>query len=148
MAIETAVVTSVLVLAFGGLMEIVHAAYVSDTMGRAARAAARAIALVPEAGANQGTLGSIACTAIRRELDLNEGFDCGSSWTLTVDTGLTPKALLQGQNPGDSAGDMVMVRIAWTRELWDLARPVNADERETPRVIAVGVARAEPEMGA
>ena len=149
-AIETAVAMSVLVLGFAGLMEIVHSAYVSDSMSRAARAAARAIALVPDAEAGSGTLGSVACGAIRRELDLVEGFDCGASWTLTVDTGLTPAAMLEGGSDGEAGGDMVVVRIAWNREPWELGRLVALTEQEDgepPRQIAVGVARQEPVAG-
>lgn len=138
---------AVLVGAFAGLAEIVHTAYVSDTMSRAARAAARAVALVPETGANRGALGSVVCSAIRRELNLDAGFDCGSRWALTVDTGLTPKSLLDGQSRDDSAGDMVVVRIAWNREPWALAQPADADEAETLRKFAIGVARSEPAVG-
>lgn len=149
-AVETAVTLSVLVFAFAGLMEIVHSAYVSDTMSRAARAAARAIALVPDAEA--GSLDTVACAAIRRELDLAEGFDCAASWTLTVDTGLTPEAMLEGGNAGDgeAGGDMVVVRIAWNQEPWELGRLVaslDEEDREPSRKIAVGVARQESEQG-
>ena len=144
-AVETAVAISALVFAFAGLMEIVHTAWVGDTMGRAARAAARAVALAPEG--NAGTLDSVACAAIRRELALAEDFDCGANWTLTVDTGLTPEALLDGENGTEGDGDMVLVQIAWRREPWDLgglpARP-HPEGAEPPPAIAVGVARQEP----
>ena len=143
---------SVLVLVFAALMEIVHSAYVSDNMSRAARAAARAIALVPDAEASAGRIDSVACAAIRRELSLAEDFDCGAKWSLTVDTGLTPAAMLEGGSPsGDEAGGgMVVVRIAWNRAPWEIGRLVAETDEEdgepAPR-IAVGVARQEPETG-
>ena len=63
-AIESAIALMVLVVGFGGLMEIVQASYTDDRMGRAARAAARALALDPsDPSAN-------ACAAIRREFHL------------------------------------------------------------------------------
>ena len=151
-AIETALTVSVLVLVFAGLMEIVRAAWVSDTMARAARAAARAVALVPDAEANPGTLGSVACAAIRRELDLAEDFDCGAKWTLTVDTDLTPVAMLEGGNPieGEAEEGMVVVRIGWNQEPWQIGRLVPRTDEENPEPtsrIAVGVARQEPGTG-
>lgn len=151
-AIETTLTVSVLVLVFAALMEIVHSAYVSDNMNRAARAAARAIALVPEAEASAGRIDSVACTAIRRELSLAEDFDCGSRWSLTVDTGLTPAAMLEGGSSADGevGGGMVVVRIAWNREPWEIGRLVvgtDEEDAEPARQIAVGVALQEPETG-
>ena len=151
-AIEVALSVSVLVIVFAGLMEIVHSAYVSDSMDRAARAAARAVALVPDAEGDPGTLGSVACAAIRRELDLAEDFDCGASWTLSVDTDLTPAAMLEGEGSDDDEADggMVVVRIAWNREPWEIGRlleeTVEGDSEPT-RYIAVGVALQEPGTG-
>ncbi len=151
LAVETAVTVSMLILVFAGLMEVVHSAYVSDTMGRAARAAARAIALVPQDDARPGTLDTVACTAIRRELDLAESFNCGTHWTLTVDTDLTPAAMLAGGETGedDAEGDMVVVRIAWNEEPWDFVRLVAAldGEEEAVQAMAIGVARRETVQG-
>lgn len=152
-AVETAMTVSVLVLMFAGLMEIVRTAYVNDSMSRAARAAARAVALVPDAEASTGRIDSVACTAIRRELDLAEDFDCGAQWSLTVDTGLTPAAMLDGGNSGDgeAEGGMVVVRIAWNREPWEIGRLVagmDEEDGEPTHHIAVGVARQEPGTGA
>ena len=149
LAVETAVTISVLVFVFAGLMEIVHSAYVSDTMSRAARAAARAVALVPQDDASPGTLDTVACTAIRRELDLAEGFDCGTRWTLTVDTDLTPASMLAG-GAGEAGGDMVVVRIAWNQEPWNLGRlaaALDEEEEAPPQAMAVGVARREAVAG-
>ena len=139
-AVETAVAITVLVVAFAGVMELVRSAYVADTMGRAARAAARAVALTPDSGA--GTLGSVACAAIRRELHLDEGFDCSARWDLAIDTGLAPAALHQGG--GGPEGDMVRVRIAWDPEpLAGLLSALSEDEGESPRKISIGIARQE-----
>ena len=147
-AVETAVAVSVLVFALAGLIEIVHSAYVSDSMNRGARAAARAVALSPEAATDSGALGTVACAAIRRELRLADDFDCGASWTLTVDTNLTPASLADGGDTtdGDADGDMVVVRIAWNWELGKLISSLNDDD-EPHRRIAVGVARREPVTG-
>ena len=151
-AIETALTVSFLVLVFAGLMEIVRSGYESDTMARAARAAARAVALVPDAEASSGSLDSVACAAIRRELDLADDFDCGASWTLTVDTDLTPIAMLEGggSSDGETEEGMVVVRIAWNQAPWEIGRLVPGTDEETreptPR-IAVGVARQEPGTG-
>ena len=151
LSVETAVTIAMLVFVFAGLMEIVHSAYVSDTMERAARAAARAVALAPQDDARSGTLDTVACTAIRRELDLAESFDCGTHWTLTVDTDLTPAAMLAGGGgTGDeAAGEMVVVRIAWSQEPWELGWLVAAldEEEEALQAMAVGVARRETVQG-
>ena len=48
-AVVTALAITVLVFAFGGLAEIVRTTYVGDTMNRAARAAARAVAFISSA---------------------------------------------------------------------------------------------------
>ncbi len=151
-ALETALAVSVLVLVFAGLMEIVRSAYETDSMARAARAAARAVALAPDAEAGSGSLDSIACAAIRGELNLAEDFDCGAKWTLTVDTDLTPVAMLEGGSPSDGEAEegMVVVRIGWNRQPWEIGRLVSGTDEEnrepTPR-IAVGVARQEPGTG-
>ena len=138
--IETAVAVSVLAVTLVGLMEIVHAVQDEDYMGRAARAAARAVALEPITEESRGTLVSIACTAIQRELALDESFDCSSRWVLTVDTGLTPEALLAGGSADDGAGDMVMVRIVPVRGVGEES---GEEDGATLQVAAVGVARSE-----
>ncbi len=114
--LEAALAISVLVIAFAGLAEIVRASYVGDMMGRAAWAAARAVALTPDAAADGA---QAACAAIRRELDLADDFDCANRWTLTVETGLAPSALLDaagtGAGTGSGAGgggEMILVRLA------------------------------------
>ena len=115
-AIENAIAIVVLVGAFAGLMEIVSTVFESDRMGRAARAAAQATALNPHAD---------ACAAIRRELRLDEDFDC-SAWTITVHQGVLASELadvLQAKAPAGS-GDMVLVRIDWSRTAWSFGNVV------------------------
>ena len=137
MAVEAAVAISVLILAFGALMAVVHAAYTGDRMDRGARAAARAVALAPD----RTGLAEVACDAIKHELDLDPDFDCAETWTLVVETELTPTVLADG--PGEEgeemvAGDMVRVRIAWRGVPWTVLL------RETGERNATGLARSEP----
>lgn len=153
-AIETALSISVLVLALAGLMGIVQSVYTTDQLGRAARAAARTIALLPDAPASQTALAARACEAIRRELHLDPDFDCAAQWAIAIDSYPTPEALLAGTAVGEAApgggnGDMVLVRIGWSRvssPLGWLAPDANADEGagSPPVSMAVmGVARNE-----
>lgn len=150
-ALETALAISVAVTAFAGLMEIVNGAFESDRMHRAARAAAHATALDPSAD---------ACAAIRRELRLDDDFDC-AGWEITVRQGVLPSSLADALEAGEPAGtgDMVLVRIGWSRPAWSFANPVpaaNADDEtsgddpeESPGSapvsrFAIGLARSEP----
>ena len=140
-AIESAVSIVVLVVAFGGLMAIAHTAYTDDRMGRAARAAARAVALAPDALSTEASVGALACKAIRQELGLDAEFDCAGAWTITIDTDLTPTALLGGAGADGVSGDVVLVRIAWQQAPW--AQAVYQLEGADAGT-AVGVARREP----
>ena len=142
-ALESAIAIAVLVTACGGLMAIAHAAYTDDRMGRAARAAAQAIALAPDGAANPAALKSAACDAIKRELDLDAGFDCTDTWTVTVTTNLAASALASGAvaNTHGGAGEMVLVEIGWERAPW--ARAVGAMQGADGRT-ALGLARSEP----
>ena len=119
-AIESALGITVLVISLAGLMEIVNTVYANDEMSRAARAAARALALDPQAD---------ACAAIRRELRLAEDFDCETEWALTVDHGVGPLALpvTLDANAQPDTGDLVLVRI----------------EAEAVARVAMGLARCE-----
>ena len=145
----------ILVVGFAGLMEIVQACYTDDRMSRAARAAARVLALNPSAGDPS----AVACTAIRRELRLAEDFDCNTAWTLTVDRGVSPSTLpaTLDTSVATDTGDMVLVRIGWNRELLSFGEPVrdaNAEEgteddeagTRTVSEIAMGLARCEIEL--
>lgn len=139
-AIEAALALAALVTVFAGLMAVAHAAYEDDSMGRAARAAARAVALVTDASVTQAKLDSVACKAIKNELDLADGFDC-TTWTVTVSTGLTPSALSIGANSGGNTGDMVLVTIGWQQAPWVKAvRKLDGSQGR----LATGVARSEP----
>ena len=153
-AIETAIALAVLVAGFAGVIEIVQVSYTDDTIARAARAAARSLALNPAAE---------VCAPIRRELDLAEGFDCGEAWTLTVYRGVLPSALQDalGGTVTEGTGDMVLVQIAWNRAAWSFGGDVpdanyadeteettgDAAETETKTVpmVAIGLARCEQE---
>ena len=140
-AVESTVAIGVLVIVCGGLMAIAHAAYTDDRMGRAARAAARAAAFMTEASPSQAALASVACDAIRRELDLGADFDCGSEWTLSITTDLVPTALGTGANPVGTTGDMVLVEIAWQQAPWAGVEHLLEGSGEGT---AVGLARREP----
>ena len=144
MAIESAIALMVLVVGFGGLMEIVQASYTDDRMGRAARAAARALALDPSANDPS----AYACAAIRREFHLADDFDCGA-WTLNVYRGVSPSALPVTLDAAvtTGTGDMVLVRIGWSRDVWSFdasMHDVNADD--TVQMVATGLARCEAEL--
>ena len=149
-AIESAVTLMVLVVGFAGLMEIVQVFYTDDRMSRAARAAARVLALNPSAD---------ACDTIRRELSLPGDFDCSTAWTLTVDRGVSPGTLpaTLDASVASGTGDMVLVRIGWKREPFSfdgLVRDANAEEgteddeagSQTVSMTALGLARCETEL--
>ena len=144
-ALETAVAVVVLVVGLGALMEIVRAAYTEDRMGRAARAAARALALNPAAD---------ACVPIRRELRLAGDFDCAAAWTLRVDLGVDPGSLPATPDADAAAGsgDMVLVRVGWSRVRFSfggLNQAVDPDDEAdtgTVPMVAVGLARCEAEL--
>lgn len=132
-AIESSFALGILVVALAGLMQIVSAIYATDVMGRAARAAAHALAL--DAAAD-------SCAAIRRELGLDPAFDCDAEWTVAVSSGIGPAALPAPLHapPGAGAGELVLVRVALPP-----GQPpgsLSADAR-----IAIGVARRELNRG-
>lgn len=140
-AVESALSISVLVLLFAGLMAIAHSVYGDDRMGRAARAAARAVALVADSSTAQTTLDSTACKAIRGELGLKDDFKCEEAWTVSVKANLTPSSLEAGANKAGVSGDMVLVEIKWKQAPWGQA--LSALEGSDAR-LATGVARREP----
>ena len=136
-AIESAIGIAILVISLAMLMEIMNTVHASDRMGRAARAAARALAIDPQAD---------ACAAIRRELHLSAEFDCETTWTLTVDHGLSPLALPATLDAGaqTGTGDLVLVRIGWSHA------PLSSDslrtgesEADAVAKVAMGLARCE-----
>lgn len=142
--LESAIAIALAVVAFAGLMEIVDTAFESDRMHRAARAVAQATALDPNAD---------GCAAIRRELDLASAFDC-SAWTIDVRPGVLPSKLSDalGSTSANGTGDMVLVRIDWSRDAWSLPNVVPAanasgNSATTTRLVsqvAIGLARREP----
>ena len=152
MAIETAIALLVLVVGFAGVIEIVQVSYTDDTIARAARAAARSLALDPAAD---------ACAPIRRELDLAVDFDCNEKLKPTVYRGVLPSALQDalGGTATQGTGDMVLVRIDWNRAAWSFGGVVpdadaaddteettsDAAETETVPMVAIGLARCEQE---
>ena len=128
--IEAAIGITLLVVSLGGLMESVGTVFDSDRMSRAARAAARSLALNPAAD---------ACAAIRTELRLPADFVCTSKWTLDIDRDLAPSDLtatstdLTTLDPNSAlagSGDMVLVRIGTLGD--------------SPDLISMALARSEP----
>ena len=145
-AIESAIALFVLVVGFAGLMSIVDAALTSDRMGRAARAAAHALALHPN---------NDWCAAIRRELRLDEDFDCDAAWNVTVAHGVGPAALpaTLDANAPEGTGDMVLVRIEWSPPLVvpagsragrERGRAGNSPAPRPATRVAMGLYRCEP----
>ena len=139
-ALETAVAIALAVAALAGLMEIVNGAFESDRMHRAARAAAQATALDPNAD---------ACAAIRGELRLADEFDC-TAWTITVHKGVLPSTLagVLGGAAHAGTGDMVLVRVDWSRAAWPFANLLPAANAAahpgSGSRVAIGFARSEP----
>ena len=130
----------------------------SDKLARAARAAARAVALLPAAPASESALDAVACRAVRSELGLGPDVACDERWTITIDAYPTPAALLAGAGGGDMGvarggddppagenGDMILVRIGTRAPVplgW-LLSDANAADDDPLRVVAIGVARNE-----
>ena len=130
----------------------------ADRMGRAARAAARALALDQS---------NDWCAAVRRELHLDADFDCDAAWTVSIDHRVSPAALVDGAPPAvipldapltSGGGELVLVRIEWALAPWPVPNIVpvaNAEPADDPgdeasatpplttRVV-FGLARYEP----
>ena len=128
-AIPTALAIGILVLSFAVLIQIVIDILTVDKLTRAARAAAHAVALDPNAD---------ACAAIRAELHLAPGFDCNAQWTLTVDRGVAPGELPSSPNAAvtNTTGNLVLVRIGASLG-WSLLRDLagltgNANNPNNP----------------
>lgn len=139
-SIEAVLAIGVFVLGFAGLMEIVGATFETDRMGRAAHAAARALALNP----NATPQADFACSAIRRELVLDATFDCTTEWTINIDSSVSPAELPATLDAavGSNSGDMVLVRIGWTRGPWSFAQ--STPPASPTSLVAIGLARSEP----
>lgn len=140
--VESGLAIAALICAFCPLAEIAHAAWSEDRMARAARAAAHAVALMPQPAASAAALRTVACGAIGRELGIPGG--CGAGWTVTVEAYASPAALLAGtpRPPGTAFGgedrDMVSVSISWGG-----AEQADAGDSTTAAPVAVAVARNE-----
>ena len=105
---------TVMIFLCGGLMAIAHEAYSQDRMDRAARAAARAIALLPPGTATDKTkLNAVVCDVLRIEFDLDQQNDCSNVGPIDVATNLTTVELSGAgqQGNGRQPGDMILVQI-------------------------------------
>ena len=141
--LESALAIVALLGAFAIAMEIVHTCWAADRMGRAARAAARSLALDVHAD---------PCAAVRRELAWSDDASCDRGMTIVVDPAVGPEGLpaeLDGE-AGAGTGDLVLVRIAWTRRLLPFGRDASDPEGDDDwrldpgSRVSFGVARREP----
>ena len=87
----------------------------------------------------------MACDVIKAELELSATFDCGSTWTLDVYTGVSPMNLLHDTSPDpqETHASMVVVEIGWSSLPWSSLSTDSQDNQVQSRV-ARGVARGEP----
>ena len=146
-AAETAVPVALPAISLAGIVEIVHSAHVSDRMGRAAHAAARAIPLSPDA--DDATLAFRACEPVRDELGLQGDFDCKAGLVLGI-RNLLPAMLPRGpvSDAEDPDGQLVAVRVAWNTGPWNPGKILTDDDEEKDmRHGAIGIARLEPPKG-
>ena len=133
--VEAAIAITFATMFFAALMQVVSTAYTTDRLERAARAAARAVALLPAAPASDAALRTVACNAIRAELSLPVTETCDEDWTFTVEAYRDPAALRAGTARGAGTtiggedGDIVAVRISWTPPVFRwLAAAAGADD--------------------
>ena len=138
-AIEAALGITVLAVTLAVLMEIVDEIYTSDQMARAARAAARALAI--DAGAD-------ACVAIRRELNRGDDFDCGTELTVQDYLEVTPEMLPATLDAGavGGGGELVLYTIAWEEPSWSFSAFLQGEggqNAEPSSRIVMGLARRE-----
>ena len=127
---------SLIVAAFSGLASLVQESYANDRMGRAARAVAHAVALDDRVD---------PCAVIRSELALGEAFDCEKHWRIAVDevSASNLSDIVSGNARGDGeGGDLVLVRIGHSPGGDD-----EGDDSQSVPLVAVGLARSEPEAG-
>ena len=157
-AIETALSVSILVGALALLMQVVNTVFVDDQAGRAARAAALALALDPATdpwGPVWKELYSTPNHACTTDWTASEEGACGG-WTLAVKHGVSPAALAAARDPNLTAppagGDLVLVGLQRQPAPVPGVPSANASPPGTARTLAelvgmdaVGVARNEPE---
>ena len=144
-SITTLLTILVLLMALAGVVEIVSSAYASDKYRRAAWSAAYQLALSPHIWGNAHLEHALACRVIKTELELNAAFDCGSTWTLDVYTGVSPMNLLDGTSPDDveTHTSMVVVEIGWDALPWTWLS-VDSEDNVVRSRVARGIARGEP----
>ena len=150
MTIESVLAIGAFVIAFAGVMEIVGATFQTDHMDRAAQAAARVLALDKTILADATKREERACEAIRNELQKDSTFVCWAKpgiqgeWSKyaiqpNVNPSELPATLALTDNPATFSGEMVLVRIGWSRDL------LSFEPASTPlEMVAMGLARAEP----
>ena len=127
----------ILVLVLAVLVEHVNEVYRSDEYARAARAAARALALDPNAD---------ECAAIRRELGEDEQFDCTATLVLKTDHDVDPEKLpaTLDIDPPTGTGELVLVRIGWTEQFVSFGDLLSGSTEGSPfNHMVMGVFRAE-----
>ena len=145
MTIESVLAIGAFVIALAGVMEIVGATFETDRMGRAAQAAARVLALDKTILNDLDKMKARACEAIRAEFDKDPAFDCWAQWPdykiqPNVDPSELPATLALGDDPTGSSGEMVLVRIGWSRDLLSFEQSSDS----SVSMVAMGLARAEP----
>ncbi len=162
-AVETVLSISVLVTAFALLMSFVSDFYAEDGLDRAARTAARSLAIKPDADPWE---------AVWQELDPNVDFTtCGTDWTaaalgtcdgltLAVVKGVSAAALAAAIDsgtpaPADPAGELVLVGLSRSSSGFipgvanaNANPPPNPSAGDVVRMDGIGVARSEPEPDA
>ena len=156
-AIETALSVSILVVALAGLMQVVSTVFVDDQAERAARAAARALALDPGAnpwGPVWHELYSDSDHPCTTDWAASELGACGS-WTLAVKHGVSPAALTAALDPDlpapTAGGELVLVGLSRQPASVAGVQSANANPGASRTVAelvgmeAIGVARREPE---
>ena len=142
--IESAITIGALVIAFIGVMEILGAGFESDRMDRAAQVAARVLALDKTILTDRTMREQRACEAIRDELQLDPAFDCWTAWPESkiqpeVNPSELPATLDLTKDPATFSGEMVLVRIGWSRA------PLSFEHLPgSVPMVAMGLARAEP----
>ncbi|MCY4453798.1 MAG: hypothetical protein OXC01_17795 [Immundisolibacterales bacterium] len=144
MTTESVLAIGTFVIAFAGLMEIVGVTFQTDQMDRAAQAAARALALDSSILHDDAKRKERACDAIIDELDKDPAFDCWDKWPDSkiqpnVNPSELPATLALNQDPAGSSGEMVFVRIGWSRDLMSFEQSSTSVS-----MVAMGLARAEP----
>ena len=116
-AVETVMSIAVLIAMLSGLMAVIQDLYAKDRAERAARAGARAVALLESAPEDQASLEETVCEGMRDELGLDRDHDCSEGWTIEVEAFESPSTLLDGDARAEDsplAGedqDLVLLRI-------------------------------------